>query len=74
MQEEFLMLGLRMNKGISISEFNIRFNCNFYNKFKNVISKLQKLQLIDIVSDNLFLTEKGLDLCDSVVLEFIEEL
>ncbi len=74
MQEEFLMLGLRMNKGISVSEYSKRFNCNFSVKFKNVVSKLKRLQLIDTISDNLFLTEKGLDLCDSVVLEFIEEI
>lgn len=74
MQEEFLMLGLRMNRGISISEYNNKFSCDFKNKFNKTITKLNKAQLIDIKEGRLFLTEKGLDLCDSVVLEFVKEI
>ncbi len=74
MQEEFLMLGLRMNRGISLQEFNSKFSCDFENTFNKTITKLKKAQLINLVDGRLYLTEKGLDLCDSVVLEFIKEI
>lgn len=74
MQEEFLMLGLRMNRGISVVEFNKKFNCDFKNIFNKAITKLNKAQLINFTDDRLSLTEKGMDLCDSVVLEFIKDI
>ena len=71
MLEEFFMLGLRMKEGISLEEFESRFEQNFFYRYKKQIDELTKLKLILIENNRLFLTEKGMDLCDSVVLEFI---
>ncbi len=70
MQKEFIMLGLRMNRGINLFEYKKRFNLDFISQYKNVIEKIKKLNLADYNEQYLFLTEKGLDLCDSVVVEF----
>lgn len=70
MQEEFIMLGLRMNRGISLFEYKKRFNLDFLSEYNKTIQKLKKLNLVEYNEEYLFLTEKGLDLCDSVVLEF----
>ncbi len=70
MQEEFIMLGLRMNRGIDLLEYKKRFNLNFISENKNTIQKLKKLNLVDYNEQYFFLTEKGLDLCDSIVIEF----
>ena len=74
MEEEFLMLGLRMNSGINLIEYNNKFNSNFLKKYSTAIKELKELYLIDLQNDQLSLTEKGLDLCDSVVLKFIEQI
>ncbi len=70
MQEEFIMLGLRMNRGIDLLEYKKRFNLDFISEHKNTIQKLKKLNLVDYNEQYFFLTEKGLDLCDSIVIEF----
>ena len=74
MQEEYLMLGLRMNKGISISSFNQKFQRDFCVQFSQKLERLKKSGLIIVSDDRVRLTERGLDLCDSVVLEFMSEI
>lgn len=71
MKEEFVMLGLRMNRGIDLLEYKKRFNLDFLSENRNKILKLKKLNLLEYNQNCLFLTEKGMDLCDSVALEFI---
>ena len=68
---ETIMLGLRLLKGISIHQFEKRFQVSFINLFKNVLSSLKKRGLVIIEKDHLRLSRKGLFLADSVILEFI---
>jgi coproporphyrinogen III oxidase-like Fe-S oxidoreductase len=74
MQEEFILLGLRMNRGIDLTEYKKRFNLDFIFEYKETIQKLKNLNLIDFNERYLYLTEKGMDILDSVVLEFIKEI
>ena len=74
MQEEFIFLGLRMNRGIDLSEYKKRFNCDFISEHNKQIQKLKKLNLIDFNERYLYLTNKGMDILDSVVLEFIKDV
>ena len=69
--KEYMILGLRKLKGISISEFERKFGINplFYFRFE--ISKLEKEDLIEVDLDNIMLTKKGLDLANIVFEEFI---
>ena len=68
---ETIMLGLRLLKGISIHQFEKRFQVSFISLFKNVLSSLKKRELVIIEKDHLRLSRKGLFLADSVILEFI---
>ncbi len=67
---EYMMLGLRLTKGINIKETNKKFNINVYEKYKDKIIKLKNLGLIN-VDNNIYLTEKGLDLANLVWEEFV---
>jgi len=68
---ETIMLGLRLLKGISIHQFERRFQVSFISLFKNIIHSLKEKELILIEDDRLRLSPKGLFLADSVILEFI---
>jgi oxygen-independent coproporphyrinogen III oxidase len=68
---ETIMLGLRLLKGINIHQFEKRFQVSFINLFKNVLSSLKEKELVIIEKDHLRLSQKGLFLADSVILEFI---
>ena len=69
--KEYMMLGLRKLEGISISEFQHKFELNplFYFRFE--ISKLQEQDLIEVDLDNIRLTKKGLDFANVVFEEFV---
>ncbi|HJO58751.1 MAG TPA: coproporphyrinogen III oxidase, partial [Nitrospinaceae bacterium] len=68
---ETLMLGLRMLKGISIKTLEDRFQTSFKTIYGDIIASLQEKELITIEQNQLRLSEKGLFLADSVILEFI---
>ena len=67
---EYIILGLRLVEGISIKEINNKFNIDFLKKYESSINKLKNLELIDI-SDNIKLTDKGLDFANIVWEEFV---
>ena len=69
--KEYMMLGLRKIEGVSISEFQRKFNLNPLLYFRFEISKLQKLDLIEVDLDNIRLTKRGLDLANIVFEEFV---
>ena len=69
--KEYMMLGFRKLSGISISEFERKFEINplFYFRFE--ISKLEEEGLIEVDLDDIRLTKKGLDLANLVFEEFV---
>lgn len=69
--KEYMMLGLRKINGISISEFEQKFQINplFYFRFE--ISKLEDEGLAEVDLDNIKLTEKGLDFANIVFEQFV---
>ena len=71
MQNEYMILGLRMLKGISIKEYKKKFKNNPIIIFKDKLENLVKEKLITIDGDNIKLTNKGLDLANIVWEEFI---
>ena len=62
---------LRKLEGISISEFERKFEINplFYFRFE--ISKLVDEGLIEVDLDNIRMTRKGLDLANLIFEEFV---
>lgn len=69
--EEFMFLGLRMIEGVSSREFMDRFGLNMFNVFENAIKRNMVLRLLDYKSPYLFLTERGLDLSNMVMSDFL---
>lgn len=69
--EEFIFLGLRMTKGISISKFQREFGENILNIYGNKILKLKENNLLDIRNDFIFLTDKGIDVSNMVFTEIL---
>lgn len=68
---EYIMLGLRMNKGISIGEFNRKFETSFLDIYKDQIDKLTKYNLIILKKDRVLLSKKGRDVSNYVFEEFL---
>lgn len=68
---EYIMLGLRLKKGISLSKYNEKFNIDLKIHKKDEIEQLQKQGLIKIVDDRLFTTDKGMLLLNVVTLKLI---
>lgn len=69
--EEFMFLGLRMMDGVSGSEFVGHFGQNMWNVYKDVIEKLSEQGLLEIKSPSIRLTEKGIDVSNYVLSQFL---
>lgn len=69
--EEFIFMGLRMVEGISLSEFKNKFNIDINELYDEVIQKNIKNNLLIIENNRLKLTEKGIELSNSVMSDFI---
>ena len=70
--EEFMFLGLRCTDGVSKKEFFQEFNEDLNEYYKDEISKLKKQELLKEEGDRLFLTDKGLDVANYCMSEFIK--
>ena len=69
---ETIILFLRLNKGLDIKYFNCKYKVNFMDKYAIAISKLMKSGLMIIEDNHLKLTVLGMDLSNSVFIEFLE--
>lgn len=69
--EETMFLGLRMDEGISVSDFEHRFDRKLEDVYGKVIQKLEKEKLILLDNDRLKLTEKGLEVSNVVLSSFL---
>lgn len=69
--EESVFLGLRLIKGLKLTDFEKRFHCLLTEIFGIQIAALQKKGLVKIQDGHLKLTEKGLPLANQVFAEFV---
>jgi oxygen-independent coproporphyrinogen-3 oxidase len=68
---EYMILGLRLIKGISISGFEETFHEDISAVYGKKIDLLLKKKLIKKDENSIVLTKKGLDLANQVFIEFI---
>jgi oxygen-independent coproporphyrinogen-3 oxidase len=68
---ETIILSLRLNKGLDIKDFNHKYKVDFMDQYKAAVSKLIKNGLMVIEDNHLKLTELGIDLSNSVFIEFL---
>ena len=73
MMEEFMFLGLRMCKGVSLEEFERRFGVSLRSVYGDVIERFLKNRLLaeDNNSGRIYLTEHGMDVSNYVMSEFM---
>ena len=69
--EEFMILGLRMTCGVSRSQFFELFRQDLDHTFEGVIPKLRSEGLLKSEGDTLRLTDRGLDVSNTVLAEFL---
>jgi len=69
--EEFMFMGLRMIEGININEFKKRFNKDINEVYGDIIEKNIKKELLIYKSEKLFLSEKGIEISNYVMSDFI---
>jgi oxygen-independent coproporphyrinogen III oxidase len=69
--EEFMFMGLRKIKGISIDEFNNRFKRDIYSIYGDVIKKYTCNGMLIEDKKRLFLSNRGIEVSNSVMSDFI---
>lgn len=69
--EEFMFLGLRKIKGISLERFEKIFGRSIWDIYGAAIKKLKQEGLIRIEGEKLLLTEHGIDISNYVFCEFL---
>ena len=69
--DEFMILGLRLTKGISGSEFIEKFGQNMWNVYSDVLPELMKEGLLEMDAPYIKLTEFGLDVSNQVFGRFL---
>ncbi|MCM8710399.1 radical SAM family heme chaperone HemW [Clostridium sp. SYSU_GA19001] len=69
--EEFMFMGLRKIEGISIEEFNKRFNKDINKVYGIVIEKFLKNKLLKSDGKYIYLSPRGIELSNRVMCEFI---
>jgi oxygen-independent coproporphyrinogen-3 oxidase len=70
--EEFMFLGLRETKGISIKDFELKFGKSIFDIYGRQLKKLSEGHLLKINNDSVSLTERGIDVSNAVFTEFME--
>ena len=73
-EDEYIMLGLRLKKGISASEYFERFGKQIPSGIFKKAQLFEKNGLCRVTDDNISLTAKGMLLSNSIIAEFSEEL
>lgn len=71
--EEFMFLGLRMNQGVLRDDFEKTFGCNIEGVYGDVLKKLRGEELLTVEGGRIYLTEKGMDLSNYALAEFLLE-
>ena len=69
--EEFMFMGLRLIEGVSVTEFESRFGKRLHEIYGSVIADLREKQLLEIEGDFVRLTNKGLDVSNYCMAEFL---
>lgn len=67
--EEAVMLGLRLNEGIDLRDFQAKYSLNLLEAAASAIVPLKQAGIISIEDNRLFATEKGFDLLNYIILQ-----
>lgn len=68
---EFMMLGLRKTAGVSKADFSKRFGCDIESVYGDILDRFVNIGVMDTDGECYFLSERGLDVANSVMCEFL---
>ena len=68
---EYIIMGLRICKGIELAGFEARFHQRLESLFAGEIEKYQKLGLMQVEDGRLYLTREGLSVSNSILCDFV---
>lgn len=68
---EYLFTGMRKLGGIELGDFEARFGSGLESIYGNVLEKYQREGLIEITDGHLRFTDKGIDISNMVLAEFV---
>lgn len=68
---EFMFMGLRMEKGVSKTEFKNRFKTEMKSVFFETIEKYKEMGLLEETEDTLRLTDRGIDVSNVIFADFL---
>ncbi|MCR4650647.1 MAG: radical SAM family heme chaperone HemW [Lachnospiraceae bacterium] len=71
-EEEFMFLGLRRCEGVDRTDWMRRFGCDMDSVYGSVIAKLTEQGLLESEVDRLRLTDKGIDVSNIVLANFLQ--
>ncbi len=69
---ETLMLGLRLVQGVDVAGYKERHKIDLIQRFGKEIDSLKERGLADVYEGRLYLTEHGMDIQNTVLVEFME--
>ena len=69
--EEFMFLGLRLTQGISVNDFEKKFHTPYVSVYGKISRELEEKKLLRRENGRIFLTERGIDLSNYVLSEFL---
>ena len=68
---EYVMLHLRLSKGLDLKKFKCKFGYDFYKGREELLTKYSSLGLLEASYDNIRLTEGGMYLSNAILAELL---
>lgn len=69
--EESIMLGLRTKYGVNLKDIKEKYNIDLYETKKDELASFLKMGVIEIINDNLVLTDTGYPILNKIILELV---
>ncbi|MGN0362009.1 MAG: radical SAM family heme chaperone HemW [Bilifractor sp.] len=68
---EFMILGLRMTKGVSAETFREKFGCSVEERYSSVLRKYTDAGLLQSADGRIFLTPSGISVSNRIMADFL---
>ena len=72
--EEFIMLSLRLKRGLNTEELYKKYNFKLSDKFYKKCETFEKAGFMSLENNNFCLTDEGMLLSNSIISELLEEI
>lgn len=69
---EYIMMGLRLCRGVSIDNIKNRFNIDIEKEYADIILKYESLKMLEIVDGSLRTTMLGMNYLNTILVDFLE--